>query len=152
VAIVTGDDLQVYDPALGQADADRLAGVATDAVEAFLEPRPVPDPVPKRMRMVAIAFALRFNRATPNTAGAVVSESLGSYSYRLDRPMPLDAALKLPDELASELLPWAPHRGKVYTVDVELDAGRPSWWPADWWQRDLDTLDDPVDAVEGLPA
>lgn len=152
MAVITKDDLQVYDPTLDDVAAGRLATIADDAIAAFLEPNDVPDPAPKRMRMVAIAFALRFNRSTPNTAGAVVSESLGSYSYRLDRPLPIDAALELPDELKRELLPWAQHRGKVYDVGVVLDeADVPAWWPADWWVRDLDDPEVAADVEPGAP-
>lgn len=149
--VVTKDDLQLYDPTLDDTEATRLAQLADDAVAAFLEPVEVPAPVPKRMRMVAIAQAFRLKRST-TTAGGVVSESLGSYSYRLDRPLGIDRALFLDDDLATELLPWALHRAKVYDVSVALDdAVRPAWWPVDWWQRDLDNVDDAPSSLAELP-
>lgn len=149
--VVTKADLQLYDPTLDDASATRLAELADEAVVAYLEPSPVPDPVPRRVRMVAIAHAFRVNRATTKSGG-IVSESLGSYSYRLDRAVPLDSAIMLDDDLAKELAPWAPHRSKVYDVSVALDdVTRPSWWPADWWQRDLDTVDDPPQSLAELP-
>lgn len=136
-------------------DADRaelLVDLATRAVAAYLWPNTIPaDPVPAPLAMVGLTVALRLNRAAADTSGDVVSESIGTYTYRLARAVALDGALWLTEWEKRELSPWAPAgRRRVYDVDTCGFGGSPATFPllaatpAAGFERDLEDDDDEV--------
>lgn len=144
VGTVKVGDLLDLDPSLDAAKAGRVLALARRVVDAYLAPGDTSTVLAdSRVELVVLRQALRVARASPpsSSAGAIVSESLGSYTYRLDRPLPLDTALQLDADLQRELLPFAPHRSRVYSAPVGL-GDRRAQWPVDWWQRNLDNLDD----------
>lgn len=124
-------------PGLDPAEAERAAALATLAVTSYLHPNPIPDPLPPPVAQVLLSVSLRIAGSTTVGAGQVVSESIGSYSYRLASPPSLDAALLLTDDEKAALAPWTADAGGVYELHVGRD---PASWPLDWWQRNLDTL------------
>ena len=90
------------------------------------------------MHAVGLALAARFAGAALTKAGAVVGETIGSYSYRLASPLTFDNVVLVLGDLAAQLDPWAPMHTRVYDLDNSPWPSAP--WPADWWQRDLDNL------------
>lgn len=152
MAIVDQDELEE----LLTISADRaefLADLVTRVVAAYLWPNTIPaDPVPAPMALVGLRMAIRFNRAALDTSGEVVSESIGTYTYRLARALALDGALELTDWERRELSPWAPAgRRRVYDVDTCGFVGAPATFPlfatsspAAGFERDLDDDDDEV--------
>lgn len=137
VGTVTAGELLALDENLSPARAEVALTLARRVVAAAA-PALGAEPWPAVVELVVLKQALRIARATPDTSGAVVSESLGSYTYRLARPLSLDDALTLADDLRRELAPWT--GGRVYSIDTTGDVR--SSWPIDWWQRDFDSLDD----------
>jgi hypothetical protein len=137
--IVTADELEQL-LGLTPEEADRCSQLVQIAVEAYLWPAAVPDPVPPPMHAVGLALAARFAGAQLTKAGAITSETLGSYSYRLASPLTFDNVMTLMGEFADALVPWAPTHQGAYELDVS-GGWPPSWWPADWWQRNLERLD-----------
>lgn len=137
------EDLQAVMPGLSLEDATRYCSLATLAVSAAIWPKVIPNPPnpPAPMYAALLSVATRF--ATVGEASGdsvsgmpVVSESIGSYSYRLQSPPTLDSILALTDAERNLLAPWlAP---SAYMLDL---APNP-WvgWPIDWWQRDYDNL------------
>lgn len=143
VGTITAGELLALDSNLTAERAAAVLELARRGVRAWVAPATDLGalPWPDRVELVVLRQALRLARATPDTSGAVVSESLGSYTYRLARPLSLDDALELGDDLKRELLPWAPHRAKAYSATIGLDTVGGDR-PVDWWARDWDTLDD----------
>lgn len=145
--IAAPDELVVLAPELDLSGANRLLRIAARAIRAYIWPLELPDPVPPPLEQLVLKLALRVGRATPNTSGAVVSESLGAYTYRLDRPLAMDAGLEIPDDLRKELAPWAP-RGRQGVYDVDTSGSRTFPFAglgivgAGAFERDLDN-DDP---------
>jgi hypothetical protein len=140
---------------LTQEEAERVSALVQIAIEAYVWPAAVPDPVPPPVHAVGLALAARFAGAALTKAGAVLGETIGSYSYRLASPLTFDNVVLVLGDLAEQLEPWAPMHTRVYDLDVS------PWgvgdWPVDWWQRDLDNLygvavDDDVVRVAELPA
>ena len=144
VGALTAGDLLELDPNLDAARAAAALRMARRAVAAFLAPVAMPaDPLDPRIELVLLRHALTIAASKPDAGGEVVSESLGSYTYRLARSRATADALELAPTLQRELLPWAPHRARAYSASIGLDT-RPER-PVDWWARDWDNLDgDPV--------
>jgi hypothetical protein len=135
--VVPPDELEAL-LGLDAAEAARVSALVQIAIEAYLWPAAVPDPVPPPVHAVGLALAARFSGAALTKAGAVVGETIGSYSYRLASPLTFDNVVLVLGDLAEQLNPWAPMHSRVYDLNV---APWPSVeWPADWWQRDLDNL------------
>jgi hypothetical protein len=154
VAIVTVEELERI-LEVGEERAELLVELATRVVASALYPNEIPDaPEPAPMRDVGLRVAIRLNRSTPDTSGAVISESIGSYTYRLAAALALDGALRLTDDEAKDLGPWLPVGGRrVYDVSVTgHNRGRSSssaevavpstLGPAFEFERDLDHPDD----------
>lgn len=119
-------------------DAARVAELVQIVVEAYCWPNVIEDPVPPPVHLVGLTLASRFGGATLTKAGALVGESVGTYSYRLAQPLTYDGVLELLGTLASELNPWAPRHSDSFTLNTWPEAPIP--WPVDWWQRDYDQL------------
>lgn len=135
--IVTPEELETL-LGLEPAEAERVSQLVQITVEAYCYPTVFTDPVPPPVHAVGLALAGRFAGAQLTKAGAITSETLGSYSYRLASPLTLDQVLAtLGPGLADTLMPWAPMHWTAYEVDLR---GGLAVWPADWWQRDLDNL------------
>jgi hypothetical protein len=143
-AAIDPADVQALVPGLSTEDAERCAQLATLMLEAVLWPGPVPEqPLPAPMYQATLAAAARLassTAASSSSAGApIVSESIGTYTYRLATPTPADAALTFTDDELELLEPWlGPAQQTAYSVSVW---GTPGARPVDWWQRDLDTLE-----------
>ena len=118
-------------------EADRVSGLVQITIEAYVWPGVIPDPVPPPVHAVGLALAARFSGAALTKGGAVLGETVGSYSYRLASPLTFDSVVLVLGELADALAPWAPRHSGAYTLDT---AGGFGTWPVDWWQRDLDNL------------
>jgi hypothetical protein len=145
--VIDPDDVAALVPGLSPEDAELYASLATLALEAVCWPNSVPDPLPPPVQAAGLAISVRLARAGESGTGAgmpVVSESIGSYTYRLATPETLDAALALTEGELDLLRPWL-GQARVYDVSV---AGWGSWLPLDWWQRDLDHLDGPPAGAE----
>lgn len=94
--------------------------------------------MPPPIHAVGLALAARFSGAALTKAGAVTSETIGSYSYRLASPLTFDNVVLVLGDLAAELDPWSTRHQTTYTLDTSPAVA--TVWPADWWQRDLDRL------------
>ena len=139
--IVTPDEL-VNLLGLTAEEAARASELVQITIEAYCWPTVVPEPIPPPMHAVGLALAARFSGASLSKSGSVVSETVGSFSYRLASPLTFDSVvMALGDELAQALSPWAPRHSKTYTLDLAPGLGV---WPADYWQRDLDRLVNPL--------
>lgn len=120
-------------------EVDELVALARLVLNAALFPNELPaDPLPAPLEL---ALALVANRiwklAETEGKGAlpVISESLGSYSYRLATPDSPDSLLG--DRVLDLIRPWMPSGGQgVY--ELHVGGARPTSWPVDWWQRDYD--------------
>lgn len=139
-------DVQLVLPSLSPEQAALAAQLATAALQAALWPNPIPEPIPPPVYAVLLQVATRFGIAIEQgTASPVVSESIGSYSYRLATPQGWGGAFGLSDDDLAALAPWMGRAG-VYDVSI---VGGVSDWPPDWWQRNLeqggDVLPTPVD-------
>lgn len=121
-------------------DAEEIVALARLVLEAALYPNVLPpDPLPAPLELALAIVANRIWKLSETEgAGAlpVISESIGSYSYRLATPGGAEATLILSDAILGLIEPWLPvGAGGAY----ELHTGRtPLGWPLDWWQRDLD--------------
>jgi hypothetical protein len=135
-AIVTADELQLL-LGLTAEEAQRVAQLVQTTVEAYCWPNVVADPVPPPVHATGLALAARFAGAALTKAGALTGETIGSYSYRLATPLTFDSVVTVLGDLAQQLDPWAPFHARTYTLDTSPGSGE---WPADWWQRDLDTV------------
>jgi hypothetical protein len=134
--------VQAILPGLTTEQATLAAQLATVAVEAAIWPNTIPDPLPAPMYEVLLSASVRFGQAIlQGSALPVVSESLGSYSYRLAAPATLTGAFGLTSSELVALGPWI-SRGTCYDVSV---SGGAVAWPVDWWQRDYDN-------IEGAPS
>lgn len=144
VGAFTVGDLLELDPTLTADRAATVLKLARRAVVAYCDADVFEelDAWPDRVELVVLRHALRIAGAKVDTAGQVVSESLGSYTYRLARPLALADALELGSDLQRELAPWATGRAKVYDIAVGADTRR--GWPVDWWQRNADHEDGPA--------
>jgi hypothetical protein len=132
-------DVQAILPDLTLEQATLAAQLATVAVSAVLYPTPIPTPTPEPIYAVLLAAATRAGIAIlQGSALPVVSESLGSYSYRLATPQSLGGVFGLTDEELGWLEPWTA-RDTAYDIDVAPWAGPP--WPFDWWQSNLEQPD-----------
>lgn len=136
-AIIVPPDELVTLLGLTAEEADRVSQLVQITIEAYCWPNVIVDPVPPPVHAVGLALAARFAGAELSKAGAVVGESIGSFSYRLASPLTFDSVVTVLGELADALNPWAPRHQSTYTLDT---FGGPAAWPADWWQRDLDRL------------
>jgi hypothetical protein len=123
---------------LDEAEAARVSALVQIAIESYIWPTAVPNPVPPPMHAVGLALAARFSGAALTKAGAVVGETIGSYSYRLASPLTFDNVVLVLGDLAEQLNPWAPFHTRVY--DLDTSPSSPADWPVDWWQRDLDRI------------
>jgi hypothetical protein len=118
-------------PGTSPEDAARYASLATLAVQAAIWPNELPPaPMPAPLYAVTLMIAGRFARSGGGGA-AVVSESIGGYTYRLATPTEGGLAL-LADELDA-LGPWAP--SGAYDVSTYPSSAP---LPYDYFQRDLD--------------
>jgi hypothetical protein len=128
------EDVLALAPGASEEQALAAARLATLMLQAAIYPRELPDPLPPNLYMAALMAAGRLARAGDPT-GEVVSESLGSYSYRVQAPMPPEQALAFTEyELALIGQTWldtGPGTTRTPTV-------MPFAWPIDWWQRDFD--------------
>jgi hypothetical protein len=87
---------------------------------------------------VLLSSSVRFGQAIlQGSTLPVLSESIGSYSYRLAAPATLGGAFGLTELELEQLTPWT-GRGGVYDLDV---SGGAVAWPVDWWQRNYDNLE-----------
>ena len=137
--IIDPGDIQTVLPGLDDEAAQRAALLASLAVATYLHPCPVPDPLPLPVYSATLILAVRSAGATANPGeAAVVSESIGSYSYHLSQPLTAEAALAVPSDVARMLDPYSCGAGGVF--DVSVLGGSPYSWPVDWWQRDLDNV------------
>jgi hypothetical protein len=137
--LIDPDDLEALLPWLTPEDAVLYASLATLALEAALWPTPVPEPLPPPVQAAGLAIGVRLARAgesSSSSSGPVVSESIGAYTYRLASPASLEAAFALTEAERKLLHPWLP--SGVYELDLVAGAYP---WPADWWQRNLDTYE-----------
>jgi hypothetical protein len=135
--------VQAILPGLSPEQAQLAAQLATVAVEAAIWPSTIPSPIPAPMYEVLLSASVRFGQALlQGTTAPVVSESLGSYSYRLATPATLTGAFGLTSSELAALGPWIP-RGTCYDVSV---SGGVVAWPVDWWQRDYDNIEAPPSA------
>lgn len=135
--IVEPDELEAL-LGLSAEEAERVSTLVQITIEAYCYPNVVEDPIPPPMHAVGLALAARFAGAELTKAGAIVGETIGSYSYRLASPLTFDNVVTVLGDLADALSPWAPRHTGSYTLETspsELEA-----WPADWWQRDLDRI------------
>jgi hypothetical protein len=133
------EDVQAILPSLTLEQATLAAQLATVAVEAALWPAAIPQPPPAPVYGVLLSVSVRFGQAILQGATLpIVSESLGSYSYRLATPASLPSAFGLTDAELEALQPWSSHG--VYDVSI---AGGAEPWPVDWWQRDVDNTEAP---------
>jgi hypothetical protein len=141
-AIDPGDVIALV-PGTSPEDAVRCASLATLAVSAAIYPNELPPaPLPAPLHAATLAIAGRF--ASSGAGGSpVVSESLGSYTWRRATPALADL-LELSGGELKALAPWS---GKATVYDVSI-AGAPSTWPYDWFQRDLDNVLAASDALE----
>lgn len=118
-------------------EAARVSQLVQITVEAYCWPNVIEDPIPPPVHAVGLALAARFAGAELTKAGAIVGETIGSYSYRLASPLTFDNVVSVLGDLADALAPWAPRHSSVYDLDT---SGGLADWPVDWWQRDLDNL------------
>jgi len=128
------------------ATALMLLDTACWIIDSYVSPGTIPSPVPMRVDTAATLLAVRLN--TAGTGPQVVSESMGSYSYRLAVSAAADElAATFPADLAGMLAPWAPlGAGTTGTLNTGPPGGA---WPVDWWQRNYD---DPATWSHGPPA
>jgi hypothetical protein len=134
--IVTPEEL-VELLGLSAEEADRVSKLVQVTIEAYIWPTLVPDPVPPPMHVVGLALAARFAGAQVTTTGAITSETIGAYSYRLAQPLTFDDVVLLIGDLADALNPWSPRHATAFDVSI---AGAPPAWPADYWQRNFDNV------------
>ena len=134
--IVTPEELESL-LGLTTEEAARVSELVQITIEAYCWPNVIADPIPPPVHAVGLALAARFSGAELTKAGAIVGETIGSYSYRLASPLTFDSVVLMLGELADALGPWAPRHSRTYTLDTGPD---PVDWPVDWWQRDLDRL------------
>jgi hypothetical protein len=139
-AIDPADVLAVM-PSLTIEQATLAAQLATVAVGAVLWPEPIPPtPTPEPVYAVLLSSAVRFGTAiAQGTALPVVSESIGSYSYRVAQPATLPTAFGLTAGELEALEPWTSH-DTAYDVSTAGALGSPLVVPVDWWQRNLDNV------------
>lgn len=136
--IIDPGDVQAVLPGLDDEQAQRAALLASLAVATYLDPCPVPDPLPLKVYSATLVLAVRAAGATASAGEAsVVSESIGSYSYHLSQPLSAESALAVPADVARLLDPYSCGGGSVFDVSV---LGANYGWPVDWWQRDYDNL------------
>jgi hypothetical protein len=139
-------DVAAILPSLSEEDAALYASLATLALQALCWPNDVPSPPPPPVQTVGLAIATRLAVAGESAAegggGAVVSESIGAYTYRLANPGTFDSALALSEGEKQLLRPWL---GQASAYDV-WTAPEFFLWPPDWWQRDYDRLEYPPGA------
>jgi hypothetical protein len=132
-------DVQAVLPALTTEQATLAAQLATVAVEAALYPNTIPSPTPQPVYAVLLQASVRFGSAIlQGSVLPVVSESLGSYSYRLATPATLASGFGLTAAELEALEPWTAGRSGAYDLSV---AGTAPQWPVDWWQRNYDHLE-----------
>jgi hypothetical protein len=107
-------------PSLDEAEADRLLRFAARAVRAYAQPLELDEgpPVPLPLEQVLLAHALRLGRANATPAGELVSESIGAYTYRLARSLPLDATLELDDNLKAAIDALLGRTSGAYEMDL----------------------------------
>jgi hypothetical protein len=136
--VIDPEDLQALIPSLSPEDAALYCSLATLALEAVFWPNAIPSPLPPPVQAVGLAVATRLAYAGEGAGegggGAVVSESIGAYTYRLASPGTLDGALRLTDDERDLLRPWI---GQADAYSVATPSGYPAL-PWDWFQRDLD--------------
>ena len=129
--------------ALAGVDHDTALSLLDTAcwiIDTYVWPGTIPEPVPMPVDTAATLLAVRLNYATPGGA-QVVSESMGSYSYRVALSEAAhDLAARLPADLAAMLDPYAPRHGTTGSITTPA-AGSESAMPVDWWQRDLEHPD-----------
>lgn len=138
--VIDPEDVRALVPGLSLEDATLYASLATLALEAALWPGSIPAaPLPSPLDLAGLSIATRLASAgaASGSGATVVSESIGSYTYRLATPLPLDVALAFTDAERKLLAPWL-GQTRVYDVSV---SGATFGWPADWWQRDYDRLE-----------
>ena len=136
--VVPPEDLELL-LGLDTAEAIRCSALVQITITAYVWPAAVPDPVPPPIYAVGLALAARFSGAALTKAGAIVGETVGSYSYRLASPLTFDNVVLVLGDLAEQLDPWAPMHSRVYDLDTSPYSRAD--WPVDWWQRDLDRLE-----------
>jgi hypothetical protein len=134
-------DVQAIIEGLSPEDAQLYASLATLALQAVAWPNSLPPaPLPAPLYMVGLAMAVRLAMAdkavAPDGTGAVVSESIGGYTYRLAQPEVFASATQLTPAEAKLIRPWI---GQPAVYDVYVGWG-PIDWPADWWQRNYDVI------------
>jgi hypothetical protein len=134
--VIDPADVQALIPGTSLEDATRCAQLATLALQAALYPNPIPDPLPPPVQLVGLTVAGRLVLAD-STGAPVVSESIGAYSYRLSIPDPASVGLWLTTYELLALGPWMARSG---LVDLDTSPWGRCDWPADWWQRNLDEL------------
>lgn len=121
------------------ATALALLDTACWIIDTYVSPDVIPTPVPMRVDSAATILAVRLHVAATDTG--LVSESMGSYSYRRNVSAAADElAGMFPADLADMLAPWAPARSGLGTYTTPVFGGLGSW-PVDWWQRNYDDPD-----------
>lgn len=141
--VIDPADVQAIVPSLTTEEATLYASLATLVLEAVMWPNAVPTPLPPPVNAAGLSIAVRLANAGEaggeGGAGPVVSESIGGYTYRLAAPETFAQAFALTDGERELLEPWL---GSSEAFDVST-LGTVYAWPADWWQRDYDRLEQP---------
>lgn len=131
---------------LNPNEVDEILAEAKVVLAAVLYPCPVPpEPYPAPIDVALNIIGSRlyvFGKA--GEGQALVSESLGSYTYRLADPLDAQAAALVPAAVYELVEPWA-CRKRVYDVGTYPTSTPP---PFDYWQRDLDNELAARDALE----
>jgi hypothetical protein len=135
-SILDPSDVQAAVPDLTDDDARRCSELATLALEAFVWPADRPEPVPPPMYLATLRMAIRLavSGSTPG-GGQVVSESIGTYTYRLRAPTESDVALEFNGSELALLRRAGFGPSNIGQMDIGGDGG---YRPFDWWQRDYD--------------
>lgn len=141
-SLVDPADLLALMPQLDPERAAQACQLASLAVLAYVWPNTIASPTPPPVYAVTLGLAARIATSAP-AGGALVSESLGGYSYRFSSPISPDEALWLTDAWKAMLDPFAAAK-QAFQLDT---APGPFPWPVDWWQRDLDNVDAALDAA-----
>jgi hypothetical protein len=149
--VIDPADLQAILPSLTPEEAALYASLATLVLEAVMWPSAVPSPLPPPVNAAGLSIAVRLAQAGEaggeGGAGPVVSETIGGYTYRLATPDSLASGFALTNAERALLGPWL---GQDEAFDFSTLGGS-YVWPADWWQRDYDRLEEEPVSEEPTP-
>lgn len=131
---------------LNPNEVEEILESAELVLAAALWPCPVPDepwPAPVDVAISIIASRL-YVAGKAGEGQTLVSESIGSYTYRLAERLTAEGAALVPAHVLELVEPWS-CRKRVYDVSTWPTAGE---LPVDWWQRNLDNVIAARDAAE----